>query len=78
MKSIITIAASALLIASLSGQAQARTETHYFPKSGSITVQVPDDVVSQKAKPAPKAAHLTKQKKTDVARCNTDTRKLAC
>ena len=40
MKSIITIAAGALLIASVAGQAQARTETHYYAKSLPITVQV--------------------------------------
>ena len=83
---------TAVLASVIAGQAQAQpgysnsgvqNGSHvvwqYSYKGGApYGVWVPNDVATQTANPAPKAAHLTKQKKTDVARCNTDTRKLAC
>ena len=86
------IVITALLASVVAGQAQAQpgypnsgaqngshVVWHYAPKGGApYGVWVPNDVATQKAIPAPKAAHLTKQKKTDVARCSTETRKLAC
>ena len=93
MTSIFSKLAIAGLLASVvAGQAQAQpgypnsgaqneshVVWHYSSKGGApYGVWVPNDVATQTANPAPKAAHLTKQKKTDVARCNTDTRKLAC
>ncbi len=87
------LAIAAVLANVIAGQAQAQpgypnsgaqkkgshVVWHYSPKSGApYGVWVPNDVATQTANPAPKATHLAKQKKTDVARCNTDTRKLAC
>ena len=83
---------TAVLASVIAGQAQAQpgypdsgvqNGSHvvwqYSVKGGApYGVWVPNDVAKQKAIPTPKAAHLTKQKNTDVARCNTDTRKLAC
>ena len=87
-----TFAITAVLASAIAGQAQAQpgypnsdsqsnshVVWHYSSKGGApYGVWVANDVATQTANPAPKAAHLTKQKKTDVARCNTDTRKLAC
>ena len=87
-----TFAITALLASAIAGQAQAQpgypnsgaqngshVVWHYLPKGGApYGVWVPNDVATQKVIPAPKAAHQTKQKKTDFARCNTETRTLAC
>ena len=85
------LAITAVLASVIAGQAQAQPgyptweaqkQTHlvwHFPfKAAPYAVLVPNDAATQKANPAPKAAHLTKQKNTNVARCNTDARKLAC
>ena len=86
------LAITAVLASVIAGQAQAQpgysnsgvqNGSHvvwqYSYKGGApYGVWVPNDVATQKANTAPETAHLTKQKKTDVARCNTDARKLAC
>ena len=87
-----TFAITALLASAIAGQAQAQpgypnsgaqngshVVWHYLPKGGApYGVWVPNDVATQKANTAPETAHLTKQKKTDVARCNTETRTRVC
>ena len=85
------LAITAVLASVIAGQAQAQPgypnweaqkQTHlvwHFPfKAAPYAVWVSNDAATPNANATPKAAHLTKQKNTDVARCNTDTRKLAC
>lgn len=77
MKSIFTLAATALLASSIAGQAQARTEWRYPYKSAPYAVQVPDDIVTAKPKAASKTVQLKKANKAEFAGRSNPTRKLA-
>ena len=61
----------------LSAQNQSHVEWHYSPKGGApYGVWVPNDFAKQKVNPAPKAAHVKKAKKANVADRSYQSQKL--